>query len=379
MSLMRKVRQNVRELGRYQPGKPIEEVKRKYQVDNIIKMASNENPLGPSPLVLKLLREGLQGIHQYPDSNCYYLKQALCRFYNLEEENLIIGNGSDEIIDLIMAVLVEPGDEVIYANPSFIKYRLAVQAAGGKSVEIPLRKDFTHDLKKMANAVTRKTRVIFICNPNNPTGTIVGQGEILDFLSQIPTDILVVIDQAYREYVTDPTYCDGLNLIHKYPNLLLLRTFSKIYGLAGLRVGYGIGHPEIIDMLNRVRSPFNVNLLAQKAAIFALQDQNHVLTSRYVNEQGKKYLYQNLDKVGLDYIPTQGNFMLINTGCDAQEIFEKLLMRGIIIRPGNIFGLPTWIRITIGTENANKRFISALIEILPERRKKVNDCGYETK
>jgi len=362
--LFKRVRENVKGMKMYKPGKGIKEVKNEYGLDKVIKMASNENPLGHSEQVLECLRDSDCNFHQYPDSNCNQLKNCLADFYNIKKEKLFIGNGSDEIIDHIMTVFVEKGDEVILADPSFIKYKLAVQASGGISKEIPLTEDYRHDLASMAEAVTEKTKVIFICDPNNPTGTIVDRKKLLDFIEAVPSDILLVVDQAYYEYVTENDYLKGMELINKYSNLIFLRTFSKIYGMAGFRVGYGIATPQLVELLNRVRSPFNVNKVAQLAAVAALCDQQHVQKSKNCNENGKTYLYNALDELGLQYIPTQGNFMLINTELKAVNVFEKLMRQGVIVRPGNIFGLPTWIRVTIGQKEDNQEFIKHLKNII---------------
>ena len=373
--LFKRVRTNVKGMKKYQPGKGIEEVKREYKLDKVIKMASNENPLGYSKKVSSFLEDSERDFHQYPDSNCNNLKKALASFYNVTEEKLFIGNGSDEIIDHIMTVFVDERDEVIYADPSFIKYQLAVQARGGISVKIPLTEDYSHDLNSMAGSVTDKTKVIFICDPNNPTGTTVGREELLEFIERVPSNILIVIDQAYYEYVTESDYFVGLNWLDKYSNLILLRTFSKAYGMAGFRIGYGIANPELVELLNRVRSPFNVNKLAQLAAVTALKDQEHVRRSREINKKEKKNLYQALGKLKLEYIPTQGNFMLINTERDAVAIFKELMQHGVIVRPGNIFGLPTWIRVTIGKEQDNKKFVKQLQAIITEGGIKNDNCN----
>jgi len=362
--ILKSVRNNVKDMKKYKPGKGIKEVKKEYGLDQVIKMASNENPLGHSKQVLNVLQESDCNFNYYPDSNCNQLKNSLASFYNLKKEKLFIGNGSDEIIDHIMTVFVEKGDEVIFADPSFIKYQLAVKASGGIGKKVPLTKDYRHDLDKMAKAVTNKTKVIFVCNPNNPTGTTVDRKKLLEFIDEIPSDILIVIDQAYYEYVTEPDYFQGLKLMDRYSNLIILRTFSKIYGMAGFRVGYGIANSDLVELLNRVRSPFNVNKLGQRAAVAALKDQEHVKKSQACNKKGKKYLYQTLDKLGLDYIPTQGNFLLINIEQSAVNVFEKLMQKGVIVRPGHIFGLPNWIRVTIGQKEDNEVFIKQLKTVI---------------
>src|SRR6056297_90666 len=375
-TLFDRVKNSVKDLKKYQPGKGLEDIKDEYELDSVIKMSSNENPWGHSREIKNTIHKSKKRFYKYPDSDCSCLKKALANFYNLSRDKIFIGNGSDEIIDLIMSLFVEEGEEVIYADPTFIKYRLAVKSRGGKSIKIPLTEDYVHDLDRMAAAVTEKTKVIFICDPNNPTGTITIKRQIEEFIDKVPSDVLVVIDQAYYEYVTNPNYFDGLKSFNRYHNLILLRTFSKIYGLAGLRVGYGLGNSKIIDLLNRIRSPFNVNTLAQEAAEAALSDQKHVQKCKKKNKEGKIFLYQSLEDLLLEYIPTQGNFILINTGIKADVIFHKLLSRGIIIRPGNIFGLSNWIRVTIGREDENKKLISALKDVLLTRGEE-NDCCNE--
>jgi len=377
-TLFDRIKNSVKDLKKYQPGKGLEDIKDEYKLDNVIKMSSNENPWSHSRKIKNMIHKSKKGLNKYPDSDCSCLKKALANFYNLSRDKIFIGNGSDEIIDLIMSLFVEEGEEVIYAEPTFIKYRLAVKSRGGKSVKVPLTEDYIHNLDKMAAAVTEKTKVIFICDPNNPTGTTTNKRQVEEFIDKVPSNVLIVIDQAYYEYVTDPNYFDGLEYLNKYPNLILLRTFSKIYGLAGLRVGYGLGNPKIIDLLNRIRSPFNVNTLAQEAAEAALSDQNHVQKCKKKNKEGKTFLYQALEDLLLEYIPTQGNFILINTEIEADIIFHKLLSRGIIIRPGNIFGLSNWIRVTIGREDDNKKLISALEEVLLTRGEKNDYCNENT-
>lgn len=348
----------------YVPGKPIEEVQRELGIKDVIKLASNENPLGPSPDAVLALREAVERIHFYPDGTCYYLKEALAEKLGLTPDNLIIGNGTDEILKLLAEAFVNPGEEIVVADPTFSEYEFAAQVMGGVAVKVPCR-DFRHDLTAMAEAITLRTRLVFICNPNNPTGTIVEQNELDAFLGKVPANVLVVIDEAYNEYVTSPAYPDSLAYIRSgRPNVIVLRTFSKIYGLAGLRVGYGISQPEIIQALNRVREPFNVNFLAQVAATAALKDEIHVQKSREVNREGKEFLYQELEALGLKFIPTEANFIFVDIGRDSREVFSQLLRKGVIVRTGDIFGYPTFLRITIGTLRQNQRLIAALREVL---------------
>lgn len=374
--LFNRVKDSIKEMNKYQPGKSIDEIKKQYNIKEIIKMSSNENPLGYSRQVIDAMQEFKELVNRYPDSDCQGLKTALSDFYSLSKDKIFIGNGSDEIIDLIMSLYVDKGDQVVFADPSFIKYQLAVKTRGAKGIKVPLTDDNVHNLDQMAKAVTKKTKVIFICDPNNPTGTIVEKKQVEKFLDKIPSHVLIVVDQAYNEYVTDSNYFKGIDYLNKYPNLILLRTFSKIYGLAGLRIGYGLGNPQVIDLLNRIRSPFNVNTLAQMMAEAALSDQDHVKECKNKNIENKKYLYKKLDNLSVEYIPTQGNFMLINTKMNAKKAFNELLKKGIIVRPGDIFGLPTWIRVTIGCNGDNEKFISALKFVLSKRGKQ-NDCCNE--
>ncbi|SMB92567.1 histidinol phosphate aminotransferase apoenzyme [Thermanaeromonas toyohensis ToBE] len=357
-------REAILEIKPYVPGKPIEEVQRELGIQDVVKLASNENPLGPSPEAVLALREAVEKIHFYPDGTCYYLKEALAAKLGVTPDKLIIGNGTDEILKLLAEAFVNPGEEIVVADPTFSEYEFAAQVMGGRAIKVPCR-DFRHDLTAMAEAITSRTRLVFICNPNNPTGTIVEQDELDAFLAKVPTNVLVVIDEAYNEYVTSPAYPDSLAYVRSgRPNVIVLRTFSKIYGLAGLRVGYGISQPEIIHALNRVREPFNVNFLAQVAATAALKDEIHVAKSREINREGKEFLYRELEALGLQFIPTEANFIFVDVGRDSREVFNRLLRKGVIVRTGDIFGYPTFLRITIGTPRQNQRLIASLREVL---------------
>lgn len=359
-------RRAIFDLKPYVPGKPIEEVEREYGITGVIKLASNENPLGPSPAALNALKEAINKVHNYPDGNCYYLKKELSNCFQLPEDHFIIGNGTDEILKMLGETFLNPGDRVLFAWPSFSEYEFITRLMGAEPVTVPL-KDFRHDLDEIARQVDERTKLIFICNPNNPTGTIVSGQELCRFLAGIPSDVLVVVDEAYYEYVTDPQYTSAVELVKEDERVVVLRTFSKIYGLAGLRVGYGIAAAEIIQLINRVREPFNVNLLAQRAAVAALQDRDFLQKSRDVVLKGKEYLYDSFSRLKLDYIPTEANFIFVNLQRDSREVFVSLLKEGIIVRTGDIFGYPTWIRVTIGTPEQNERFIASLERILNER------------
>lgn len=358
------VRPTIFTLTPYVPGKPIEEVERELGIKGVIKMASNENPLGPSPLALEALKKAIARVNIYPDSNCFYLKRELASHLGCGEENLIIGNGSDEILKLIAETFLNPGDEVIYGWPSFSEYEFVSKVMEAKCIAVPLRDDFTLDLDAIIGNVRSKTKLIFICNPNNPTGTIVKEKELSDFLERLPGDVLVVLDEAYYEYVTAPDYPDSLKFVKEGKNVIVLRTFSKIYGLAGLRIGYGIASSEIISCINRVREPFNVNLLAQEAARAALNDSDHLERSKELVLNGKEYLYKSFERLGLRYVPSEANFIFVDTGKDSKEVFAALLREGVIVRTGDIFGYPTYIRVTVGTPSENERFVRSLEKVL---------------
>jgi histidinol-phosphate aminotransferase len=338
----------------YMPGKPIEELERELGITNSIKLASNENPAGPSPKALGALRDSIADVNRYPDSAGYYLKIALSDSLGVGEEELILGNGSNEILDIAARTFLVDGDEAVMAVPSFVVYSMAVQAVGAKPIQIPL-KNYTHDLAAMAEAVTQKTKMVFIANPNNPTGTINKKDEFDRMMEKIPDSVLVVIDEAYYEYVSDADYADSMKYLGSEKSILILRTFSKIYGLAGLRLGYGIAKKEILADMNRLREPFNTNSPAQKAAIAALTDREHVIHSREINEAGKKYLYHELSSLGISYIPTEANFLYMPIE-GSVSVYERLLKLGVIVRSMGQNAL----RVTIGLPQENRRFIEAL-------------------
>ena len=352
------IRYNILNLKPYIPGKHIEEVERELGIKNIIKLASNENPLGPSPLAISAIKKYLNKISLYPDGNCFLLKNKLSKKLMVKPENLIFGSGSDEIIHLIVLAFLNKGDEVITCHPSFLIYETNTILMNGRLKLLPL-KNFTFDLEGISKAVTNKTKLIFIANPNNPTGTIVKKNEVKNFLKKLRDDIIVVFDEAYYEYVDSQDFPDTLKYIRQNKNLVVLRTFSKIYGLAGLRIGYGIAKPEIINYLNRVREPFNVNSVAQIAASTALGDIQFVKMSRRVNTDGKKFLYEEFNKLNIFYVPTQANFIFLDTNMDSQILFNKLLKEGIIVRTGDIFGKKNFIRLTIGKMEELKRFVKS--------------------
>lgn len=362
MKTLEQVPEYIRTLIPYEPGKPIEEVEREHGISNSIKLASNENPLGPSPKALAAIREKLEQLHLYPDGDCFYLRRGVAHKLGVAPENLIFGNGSNEIIELAVRTFMRPGDEAVMAEQAFVVYPLVIQAIGGRKKAVPLR-NFTHDLAAIADAVTAKTRVVFVANPNNPTGTIFRRDEWERFLEKVSPHLLVIVDEAYFEYVQDAAYPDSLRYRAEDRAILTLRTFSKLYGLAGLRIGYGVGPKRLIDMMQRVRQPFNVNAAAQWAALAALEDFDHVKRSLEVNRQGIEYLQDEFTKLKLDFVPSQANFILVRVG-KGQEVFNQLLSQGVIVRPMDGYQFPEHVRVTVGTMEENRKFIDALKKAL---------------
>ncbi len=360
---MLKHRQAISYLTPYIPGKPIEEVKRELGIQKVIKMASNENPLGCSPAAKKAVANMLDQLAIYPDGNCTDLKTKLSDLFGLSPDHFLLGAGSDEILEMIAQAYINPGDETIMASPSFSRYEAVTRVMDGKIIELPL-KNHALDLEAMAGAITPKTKVIWLCNPNNPTGTIFTMNQQRELLKKTPSNVLVVLDEAYYEYVTDANYPKSVELLEEYENIIILRTFSKIYGLAALRIGYAIGHPDMISSINRVRGPFNVTTVAQVAALASLDDPDFKERSRRNNEQGKEFLYNAFKNMGLEYIKTHANFIMVNTGRHSKEVFQDLLRQGVIVRTGDIFKMDNWIRVTIGTPEENSEFIKALQRVL---------------
>ncbi|KJR41824.1 histidinol-phosphate aminotransferase [Candidatus Magnetoovum chiemensis] len=351
---------HIKTLKPYIPGKPIEELERQLGIKNSIKLASNENPLGPSPLAVKAMTEHLSRINRYPDGSGFYLKNAIAENLNIKNEEIILGNGSNELIDITVRTFVTSANNCIMADPSFPIFYISTEKANAMPIKTAL-KEQKHDLISMADKINEKTKIVFIANPNNPTGTIVTKDEFDAFMNKINDNALVVSDEAYNEYVSDKNYPDTLKYIKEgRGNILILRTFSKIHGLAGLRIGYGIGHKHIIEQMKNVVEPFNTSSLAQIAAIEALKDKDHIRKTIELNEKGKDYLYSEFDKLNIDYTKTQANFIYVNLNRDAKEIYEKLLHKGIIVRPMQ----RNTLRITIGKEEENKEFIHKLKEVL---------------
>jgi len=341
----------------YVPGKPVEELERELGIAGSIKLASNENPLGPSPMAVAAISDSTKELNRYPDGGGYYVRNALSGKLSVEPENIILGNGSNELLDIVARTYMRPGDEAVMATPSFVVYAMAVQSLGGRAIQIPL-KNYTHDLPSMREAVTEKTKIVFIANPNNPTGTINKRDEFDAFMGGLPEGILTVMDEAYYEYVSDPHYADSMKWFRKGKDVLILRTFSKIFGLAGLRIGYGIAGAGIITEMNKLRPPFNTNTIAQSAALGALRDDDHVRKSRETNEKGKQYLYKELKHLGIGYVPTEANFIYIPVE-DSIGLYEKLLRKGVIVRP-----MGPALRVTVGLAGENERFLDALKSVM---------------
>lgn len=349
----------------YSPGRPIEEVQRELGFDDVVKLASNENPLGPSPLALQAIREGLQGLHRYPDGGCYNLRETLGRSLGVKPEQLCFGNGSNELLELVTRAFVGPEDEVVMGHPAFIVYRSVCRAVGCQVREVPL-KEFAHDLDVMLQAVTPRTKLVFLGNPNNPTGTCVPVNDLYNFVRELPGHVILVVDEAYREYLPQHLQPDLLRYIREGRYLLALRTFSKAYGLAGLRMGYGVGPPEMAEILNRVRQPFNVNALAQRAAVAALNDTNHLEETLRITETGRQNVQSLLKGLGLSCVPSVTNFVLVNVRTEGAAIASALFRKGVIVRSMEGYDLPTFIRVTIGTPEENIRAIEALGAVLEE-------------
>ncbi|MCR4336309.1 MAG: histidinol-phosphate transaminase [Candidatus Omnitrophica bacterium] len=357
------VKERIARLEPYRPGKPIDEVKRELGLKDVIKLASNESPYGPSPKVLQAMRQTIKQVNRYPDGGCFYLRDALAKHLGVEPNQLIFGNGSDEVIVTALRAFVQEGEEVVIAKPSFLIYEIASCVVGAQVKAIPL-KDFQYDLEGMKKAVSPKTKMIFIGNPDNPAGSYVSQKQLENFLNEISSQILVFVDEAYFEYVQAADYPDTITLLSKYPNLIIARTFSKMYGLAGLRVGFGIARSEVIDILNRLREPFNVNSIAQAAALACLKDQAYYRRIAKEIEEQRKFLYQSFEKMGLSFVKTVTNFLLIDVKTKSDEVSCRLLKKGVIVRDMAFWGLPTFIRVTIGAPSENRKFLRVLKEIL---------------
>lgn len=349
----------------YQPGRPIEEVARELGIpaDTIIKVASNENPFGPSPKAIAAMQKAIAGVNLYPDGNAFYLKQKLAAKLGIEPNNLILGNGSNEIIEFIAHALLAPNDEVVVSQFCFAIYPIVAKMMGANVVTVPA-KNYGHDLPAMLRAITPKTKIIFVANPNNPTGTLAPRAEVIQFINDVPDDVLLVMDEAYIEFLDDAVDLVPLIRLGARKNLVLMRTFSKIYGLAGLRIGYGIGNSEFISALEKIRQPFNANLLAQVAALAALDDDEHVRKTRANNFAGLQFFENALRReLKLEFVPSHANFILAHVG-NGKRVFEAMQKLGVIVRPMGGYQLPEWIRISIGTPQENERCLKVLKEVL---------------
>jgi histidinol-phosphate aminotransferase len=357
----------VQALKPYQPGKPLAELEREYGIRNAVKLASNENPLGPSPAALKVIHEQLPDLARYPDGNGFALKAALASKHDVDAAQITLGNGSNDILELLARAFVTPDNEVIFSQHAFAVYPIVTQAVGARAV-VTAARDWGYDLDAMLAAISDRTRLMFIANPNNPTGTWLNQQQLERFLSRVPSHVVVVLDEAYYEYASDPAmdasdYPNGMQWLSEYSNLVVTRTFSKAYGLAGLRVGYSVSHAEIADLLNRVRQPFNVNSLALAAAEAALQDLIHLEKGLACNVTGMQQYTRAFTELGLEYIPSIANFISVKVG-DATSIYEQLLRQGVIVRPVANYAMPEYLRITIGTAQENERCINALQQVM---------------
>ncbi len=357
----------VQKLSPYVPGKPVEELAREFglRAEDIVKLASNENPLGPSPQALEAIRGAFDELTRYPDGNGFLLKQALADRLGVSTSMITLGNGSNDILELITRAFVSPQHEVVFSEHAFAVYPIVTQAVGARPVVVPAR-DWGHDLDAMAAAITPATRLVFIANPNNPTGTWIERPALERFLAKVPEDVIVVLDEAYTEYVETGDVPNGLDYLTQYPNLLVSRTFSKAYGLAALRVGYGICQPAIADAMNRVRQPFNVNSLAQAAALATLEDEAYLAESRRINREGMAQLEAGFTSLGLSWIFSRGNFIAVDLGREAAPVFQGLLRQGVIVRPVANYGMPHHLRVSIGLPEENQRFLEVLGQVMAD-------------
>lgn len=360
MDIQKLLRKGIEEISPYVAGKTPEEIKKEYNLDESFRLSANENPLGPSPVAIKAIIDNISSIFLYPDGEAKELRSILAQKLKISDRNIILGNGGDEIISMAARAFIEREDECIIPKPSFEPYETAVKIMGGKIKESPLR-NFHIDLADIEKHITSRTKIIFLCSPHNPTGTIIKKPELERFLRNTE-NIIIILDEAYRDFADDQDFPDGLSYIDRFANLLIIRTFSKIYGLAGLRIGYGIAHPEMIQYLNRVREPFNVNRLAQIAATAALNDDSHYNQTISHIKKERLFIYEELSKRNLKYVPSQSNFIFINIGEKCPEFQKYLLTMGIIVRAGKSFGLPEYIRVSVGTRKQNINFFRVLDE-----------------
>ena len=358
----------VRAIAPYVGGKPIEELARELRLDpaSIVKLASNENPRGPGREAREAIARAAAELQRYPDGNGYALKQALARRHSHSIDEIVLGNGSNDVLELVAQAFLRPGDETVYSRHAFIVYALATQARGARGVEVPAR-EYGHDLAAMRDAITPRTRIVFIANPNNPTGTWLAAEAVEAFVAAVPRDVIVVVDEAYDDYLEPAQQSPAIGWIGRHPHLVVTRTFSKAFGLAGLRIGYGVMDAEVAALLNRVRQPFNVSAIAQAAALAALADTAYVEESRRINREGLRSFEDGFASLGLEWLPSRGNFVLVRVG-DAMRVYQALLERGVIVRPVANYGLPEWLRITVGIPAENARLLVALGEALAAAR-----------
>jgi histidinol-phosphate aminotransferase len=347
----------------YEPGKPLEELEREIGVHDAIKLASNENPLPPSERVQKAIAVAVGTLNRYPDGSGFYLRQALAKKHDVTQDQVFLGNGSNELIELAVRTFLRPGDEAIVPHPSFVVYPMIVQAAGGIRVMVML-KDYRLDLEAMARAITPMTKMVFVANPNNPTATMVTADEVEAFMARVPERTIVLFDEAYIEFAMGPDFPNTLEYVTQGRKVMVLRTFSKAASLAGLRVGYGIADADAVSLMNRIRQPFNVNSLAQAAALVALDDESHLLECVRMIEAGRHYLYDEFNNLGVKFVPSRANFILVDVGRSASDIYQRLLKEGVIVRPMTPFGMESALRVTVGTPEENRRLVKALKKVL---------------
>jgi len=358
------VPEHIETLKPYVPGKPIPETEREYGITGVIKLASNENPLGPSPLAVQAIEAAAHQVHLYPDGASYYLVRRLAEFLNVDPDRVFVASGSNEIIELLIRTFIQGDDEALLCQGSFLMYKVSLQSHGRKFTEVPMREGMRYDLEAMAAALTPRTRMVFLANPDNPTGTAFSKAELDRFLEKVPPDTFVVLDEAYFEYVRWKEYPNGLDYVSGRPNMVVLRTFSKIYGLAGLRLGYGVMHPDVVAYLNRTRMPFNVSSLAQAAGAAALDDVEHLRTTRETTWRGLESLTRELRALGCSVPESHANFVFVDLGRPAGPVYEALLRRGIITRPIPGYGFPNALRISVGLTSQCERLIAAMKEVL---------------
>jgi len=359
---MNLVRKDITNISPYLPGKPIEETRRELGLKDIIKLASNENAFGPSPRAVEAVKKNLFKLNRYPDSQSFYLKKKLAKSLGLDSSNIVMGNGSDELIDVLIKTFVEPEENIVTSDTTFLEYGIIARINGRKIITAPM-KYFKYDLVAMKKKINQSTKMVFISNPNNPTGTYVNRYELEDFLRDLPEKVILVLDEAYDNFIDVDDFPNSLGYLRN-KNVIVMKTFSKAYGLAGLRVGYCLGRPEFTAYMERIRQPFNVNLLAQAAAAAALDDKNFLRKTREKILAGKNYIYDSLNKLGIAYVPSVANFVLINTGRDTIAVFKDMLKFGVIVRDMKQYGLKNFIRVTIGNRQENERFVRVLKKIL---------------